>query len=148
MAAAYSSASHTSHAHAPTHTPIEHESDDSWHQHDLAQEGMPQNEHVAVASAPILFGSFVVISATTAIFIIIVVLYYFGSIQNVNGLAARQEKAATERLAAEALTVRSEADAQLAAFGWVDPASDTVSVPMDLAYQRVMKKYEQPAAKR
>ncbi|MCC6426709.1 MAG: hypothetical protein IT435_07795 [Phycisphaerales bacterium] len=127
--------------HVPHELPVEHEAADAWHHHDLSAEGMPQSEHTAVANPLVLFIVFVVMGVVTFLTVSAVEVYYYRSITNVNGLLSQQDREATLRLASEAQAYSQESERRLANYEWVNGETNTVSIPMETAFERVMQKY-------
>lgn len=132
-------------SHAPHEIPIEHESVDSWHHHDLSAEGLPQREHAAIANPLALFITFVVLSVVTFALVGIVQIYYHQQVTTVGGIAQVQERAALDRMAAEAKVYGEESERRLSGYEWVNGEAGTVSIPLDTAFDRVMQKYSAPA---
>lgn len=128
-------------SHAPHEIPIEHEPADSWHHHDLGAEGMPQREHSSVANPLALFITFVALSVVTLALVGIVQMYYFQQVSGVGGLAARQDKEATLRMAAESQLYSQESERRLGTYEWVDAKAGTISIPIEAAFDRVIDSY-------
>jgi hypothetical protein len=111
---------------------------DSWHIH-TAEEGLPQEEHGSHANAAALVGAFVVSVVFVGAVILVVLLYY-----NTHTTALRQARIETTALSQDYVDYRDRSDRFLSGYGWATPdaaAAGKVSIPIELAMQKVMQQY-------
>ena len=109
---------------------------DSWHHHD-ASEGVPQDEHGSSVAIPILARGLGLIIVSTLGLVGITMLYLN---HHINQLHRSRTDA---DLSAEYVQYRDASKTRMDGFGWVDSA--TVRVPVDMAKERVLKRYESAA---
>lgn len=128
-------------SHAPHEIPVQHESADSWHHHDLSAEGLPQREHASIANPFALFATFLGLSVVTAGLVGIVQIYYYQQVTNVGGVSQTQDKEALLRIAADAQAYSQESERSLSNYEWVNAETATVSIPLDTAMDRIIQKY-------
>ena len=121
------------------------EATDSWHMHTSA-EGLPQEEHGATAQAGALIASFAGSVIFVGAVILVTILYYR---QHVTML--RRERIETTDFYREVYTpYRQQSDKALTGYGWAGPeaaAAGQVSIPIDIAMQRVLQNYGNGGAK-
>lgn len=123
------------HSHKPQQLPHEHAHPDEWHSHSPA-EGAPQREHGAKANPAILAivtGGFVI---TVVLTILLSALYFFSYMTH-----ERQLKKETTVLSDEYRAYRAQTEASLSGYGWADPASGAVRVPITKAMDKVVADY-------
>lgn len=123
------------HAH---YTAVEHEAADAWHHHDLAAEGAPQSEHAAIARPAVLFQAFIAITLVVVVLVGILWVYF----QNYT-TALKASVIETTVLSKDYNQMKAKMDNELAGFSLGDAAGDKVNIPIDLAKQRVLKRYQQ-----
>jgi uncharacterized protein HemX len=112
---------------------LEHvqETPDSWHRHGN-EEGAPQNEHGAHASARALAITFIAMTLGVA-FVIIILMAYFNSYN-----ARFKEQVQETTTLGEPVRVQHAADlAELQSYKWVD--QDTIKIPIDQAMKAVVE---------
>ncbi len=112
-----------------------HEVTDSWHHH-TAAEGAPQHEHGSRVNTVILTFVFIAIVSVISGTITSAVLYF-----NRHITSLRQSQIETTVLAKAANEYRAAAEAAQAKFGWADARAGAVQIPLDLARERVIKRY-------
>ena len=105
---------------------------DAWHHHD-ASEGAPQAEHGSSLQIPVLARGLGLIAVSTLGLVGITMLYLNHQINQLH-----RERADAD-LSADYLQYRDAAKARLDGYGWVD--ASTVRVPVEMAKDRVLKKY-------
>lgn len=110
----------------------DHGGHDEWHHHE-ASEGAPQAEHASSISIPILARGLGLIFVSTLGLVGITMLYLNHQINEL-----RRERTDAD-LSAEYVQYRDASRSKLEGYGWVDAA--TVHVPVDLAKERVLKRY-------
>jgi len=112
------------------HLEHEHETPDSWHRHG-SEEGAPQAEHGAHASARALAITFIAMTLGVAFVIIILVAYF-------NSYNSRYKKQVQETtvLGDQVRAQRSTDLGKMTQYGWVD--HDTVQIPIDEAMKAVV----------
>lgn len=112
------------------HLEHEHETPDSWHRHGT-EEGAPQHEHGAHASARALAVTFIAMTLGVAFVIIILVAYF-------NSYNARYRKQVEETtvLGRDVRTNRAAAVGELNQYGWID--HESVQIPIDEAMEAVV----------
>lgn len=123
--------------HPPQSLPHEHAHPDEWHAHSAA-EGAPQHEHGAKANPAILAivtGGFVI---TVVLTILLSAIYFFHYMTH-----ERQLKKETTVMSEEYRAYRAQAEASLSGYGWADPASGVVRVPITKAMDKVLADYAQ-----
>ena len=124
-------------------TPELHEVPDAWHQHSAA-EGAPQHEHGAKVN-PIFAGLTLLGLVFGTIFLILLVWVYFQSYTT--RIQAERQEPVTDVLRTEYITARAEAQTRLSQpAAWVDRDAGTVSIPLDLATELVLRDYARPGA--
>ncbi len=124
--------------HPPQTLPHEHAQPDEWHSHTAAE--VPQHEHGAKANPAILAivtGGFVL---TVVLTILLSMIYFFHYMTH-----ERQLKKETTVMSEEYRAYRAQAEASLTGYGWADPASGVVRVPITQAMDKVLADYAQAA---
>jgi hypothetical protein len=124
---------HDTQGHGDAHGHGDSHGHDSWHRHD-ASEPAPQEAHGTI-NALTLFQVLVVVIGGTAVFILLTVMYFNRE------MGALYTQRTEPDLQAEYNASKSAAQARLASYGWVDAGSGTVSIPLDLAKNKVLKDY-------
>lgn len=116
------SQSHSDHGHG-----------DTWHQH--GANDTPQQEHGSKIQPGVLINSIVLIIGGTVGLMAITLLYF-------NYWFTQTYRERTDISLAEEYNVyKAQADEQMATFRWADVETGKVALPIDLATERVMKKY-------
>lgn len=123
-----------SHGHAHS-LPVEHAHADAWHHHEAA-EGLPQTEHGAETNmlSLALWGGALVVTVVGAVGAI---WMYFISYTN-------QEKVRKQEtfLSADAMQYQARMkDQELKTYGWADTQANTVRVPLSVAKEKIITKY-------
>jgi hypothetical protein len=114
------------------------EQPDSWHMH-TSDEGAPQEEHGAQADPTSLVGAFVGSVVFIGAVIVVCLIYY-----NSHTTKLRQSRIETSELAEEYFGYRATSNKVLSGYGWATPeaaAEGKVSIPIDLAMQKVAQQY-------
>ena len=117
--------------------PQEHEHADSWHRHS-AEEGAPQGEHTATASATSLMVSFFVL--TMSVFVTVGLLVVFFNHFAWQARAANEE---TTVLSVDANATVDRITKEQAEFGFVPDKPGVYRIPLNQAMDRVVAKYAQ-----
>lgn len=126
--------SHTSHG--VGHTPEVHEEPDSWHRH-TREEGAPQAEHGAIASASSIAWWYVGIVVTVA-FTVVVLMVYFDSYTH-SFRAQRVERDAAAAMSQEAVTYKAKSAQELESAVPLDAGK--VRLPIGIAKEKVVRAY-------
>ena len=105
---------------------------DAWHHHD-ASEGLPQEEHAGTTSIGTMAKGLVLIIVATLGLVAVTMLYLNHHIDKL-----RRERA-DQDLSADYVGYRDQAKSRLDGYGWADSA--TVHVPVEMARERVLKRY-------
>jgi hypothetical protein len=124
--------------HQRNYLPEEHQATDQWHHHTV-DEGTPQEEHAGTANAAVLMVAFVLIVGFVSLVVLATMLYFIHYTTN-----ERRARVETTVLAKDYRAYRSAEEAKLATYGWEDRAAAEaghVSIPIDVAMQRVAEKY-------
>jgi hypothetical protein len=121
--------------HKPQYTTEFHEVTDEWHHH-TAAEGLPQEEHAGKVNTVVLTFVFFAIVSTISGTITASVLYF-----NRHITSLRQSAIENTKQAADANLYRGESEKALTAFTWADARAGTVQIPLDMAKERVIRKY-------
>lgn len=114
---------------------------DSWHMH-AAEEGQPQEEHGATTNPAGLIIAFLGSVFFVGAVILLCILYY-----QIHTTHLRQERIETTALAQGEngyYKYRDDSAAALQKYGWANPeaaAAGKVSIPIDLAIQKVIQQY-------
>jgi hypothetical protein len=114
------------------------EQPDSWHMH-AAEEGLPQEEHGATTNPIGLILAFAGSVFFVGSVILMCVLYY-----RVHTTQLRQQRIETTALAGDYFKYRDDSTAAQGGYGWAGPeaaAAGQVSIPVDLAMQKVIQQY-------
>jgi hypothetical protein len=122
-------------SHKLPHTPDIHEEPDPWHRHTV-DEGIPQVEHAATVNIPILMGVFVATVVFVSATILFTMIYFKRHVT-----ALRQERIETTVVGQGARDYKEAALANLDGYGWADAQAGHVSLPLDVARQRVIEAY-------
>lgn len=117
--------------------PQEHEHADSWHRHSV-EEGTPQGEHTATASATSLMVSFFVL--TMSVFVTVGLLVVFFNHFAWQARAAREE---TTVMSADAAATVERITKEQGEFGFVPDKPGVYRIPVSQAMDRVVAKYAQ-----
>ena len=116
-------------------TPILAERPDEWHQHS-PEEGAPQIEHGAHATPTVLAITFVAMVLGVAAVVLILVVYFNSYVSRV-----KAEKQEGVGLSEAFETYRADSIAHLEGYGWTDPASGRVHVPIEMGMEQVIAEY-------
>lgn len=117
--------------HSADHTPVHHEHVDPWHLHTVA-EGAPQHEHGSRANPWVLLTVFVVSVVFLIVFIGATIVY-----ANSYLASRRAAKVEITTWAADARSVKAQAEMQLSQYGWVNASEGRVRVPIQSAMQEM-----------
>ena len=115
--------------------PQEHEHPDTWHRHS-AEEGVPQGEHTATASATSLLVSFFVL--IMSVFVIVGLLVVFFNHFAWQTRAAREE---TTVMSADANATKERIAKEQNEYGFVADKPGVYRIPVSDAMDRVVAKY-------
>lgn len=121
-------------AHFVTH---EHEHPDAWHRHS-SEEGTPQGEHTAVASASTLLMSFIVL--TSSVFLTVGLLVVFFNHFTWQAKAEREETTIT---AIPFVEFRAQIEKAQTEYGFVPGKPGVYRIPVNQAMDRVITRYAQ-----
>ncbi len=112
-----------------------HEVTDEWHHH-TAAEGLPQKEHAGKVNTVVLTFVFFAIVSTISGTITASVLYF-----NRHITSLRQSQIETTALAQAANDYRHASEDAQKTYAWADAPAGAVRVPIDIARERVIRKY-------
>ncbi len=115
--------------------PVEHAHADDWHQHGAAGD-VPQVEHGARLEPSKVVMGFVLLVISIVVSVTLSVLFFNNYM---NGL--KQERFELTSIGADARSARERTDVELSTYGVVDATTGTVRIPVDVAKERVLKKY-------
>lgn len=118
-----------------THLEHEHETPDSWHRH-ATDDGAPQQEHGAHASARALSIAFITMTLGVA-FVIIVLIAYFNSYNS----RYKKQVQETTILGDEVRAQRAADLGTLTQYGRID--AENYQIPIDVAMQAVVTERNQ-----
>jgi hypothetical protein len=113
----------------------EHEHPDSWHRHS-SDEGTPQGEHTAVASATSLLVSFFVLTMSVFLTVGLLIVFF-----NHFAWQARAEREETTTLAAEFGQIKAQIEKEQGEYGFVPDKPGVYRIPVTQAMDRVIAKY-------
>ncbi|MBL8761187.1 MAG: hypothetical protein JNL50_07785 [Phycisphaerae bacterium] len=115
--------------------PHEHEHPDSWHRHS-ADEGAPQGEHAAVASASTLMASFIVLTSSVFLTVGLLIVFF-----NHFAWQAKAEREETTIMSKEHGEIKGRIDAEQGQYGFVPDKPGLYRIPVTQAMDRVVTKY-------
>lgn len=122
--------------------PAEHPQPDAWHRHS-SDEGMPQAEHAARINPFGLYVGVFGILGFVVVSVIVVAIYFQSYVSTY-----RAEKQESVDVSEEYVAMRARADATLANYQWIDMRENVVSLPIDVAMDRVVDAYAGGATSR
>jgi hypothetical protein len=115
--------------------PAEHGHADDWHQHGIGAD-VPQVEHGArLEPSKVVIGFILLVIAI--VFSVTVSVLFYNSYMN----DLKQERFELTSVGADARSARERTDVELNTYGIVDATTGTVRIPVDVAKERVLKKY-------
>lgn len=121
--------------HHDAFVPVQHDAPDEWHMH-TADEGEAQAEHGRIADPRLITIGFVLMVVTLVIVVGILIVYF-------NSYATKELARKSERLdTSQHSAYRSSSEMELHTAGGLDPAAQTVRLPIDRAIDRVVSTYE------
>lgn len=115
--------------------PQTHEHADSWHRHS-ADEGTPQGEHTATASATSLLVSFFVLTMSVFVTVGLLVVFF-----NHFAWQARAEHEETTVMSADADATKERITKEQSEYGFVADKPGVYRIPVSSAMDRVVSKY-------